>query len=117
MHIYPFSRIIFVSSQIGVKYGGEDIPGSPFEMTSNADTSDVIGDGSRKSSGKVNKKYLYCLVVSHWPGYESEDVITRSAIISKLLCVSFTAGKCLRPGLERSKMSYRHKSLDCVSGL
>ena len=44
-----------MSSQIGVKYGGEDIPGSPFEMTSNADTSDVIGDGSRKSSGKVNK--------------------------------------------------------------
>ena len=79
MHIYPFSRIIFVSSQIGVKYGGEDIPGSPFEMTSNADTSDVIGDGSRKSSGKVNKKYLYCLVVSHWLRiYESEDVITRS---------------------------------------
>ena len=68
-----------MSSQIGVKYGGEDIPGSPFEMTSNADTSDVIGDGSRKSSGKVNKKYLYCLVVSHWLRiYESEDVITRS---------------------------------------
>ena len=41
-------------SQIGVKYGGEDIPGSPFEMTSNADTSDVIGDGSsRKNSGTV----------------------------------------------------------------
>ena len=55
MHIYPFSRIIFMSSQIGVKYGGEDIPGSPFEMTSNADTSDVIGEGSRKSSGEFNK--------------------------------------------------------------
>lgn len=47
-----------MSSQIGVKYGGEDIPGSPFEMTSNADTSDVIGDGSRKSSGEVTTKYL-----------------------------------------------------------
>ena len=43
----------FLISQIGVKYGGEDIPGSPFGMTSNADTSDVIGDGSRKNSGRI----------------------------------------------------------------
>ena len=107
-----------MSSQIGVKYGGEDIPGSPFEMTSNADTSDVIGDGSRKSSGKV-KKYLRTCGLSHNSGlriHKSEDVITRSAIISKLLCVSFTTGKCLSPGLEEGKMSYRHNSLDCVSG-
>lgn len=32
--------------QVGVKYGGEDVPGSPFEMSSNADTTDVIGDSS-----------------------------------------------------------------------
>ena len=103
-----------MSSQIGVKYGGEDIPGSPFEMTSNADTSDVIGDGSRKSSGEVNKtvNILWLWLRIH----ESGDVIARSAIISKLLCVSFTTGKCLRLGLEQSKMSYRHNSLDCVSG-
>ena len=100
-----------MSSQIGVKYGGEDIPGSPFEMTSNADTSDVIGDGSRKSSGEVTTKYLnnLWLVTSQSAHHnsqaelrihESEDVITRSAIISKLLCVSFTTGKCLSSGLE-----------------
>ena len=28
------------SIQVGVKYGGEDVPGSPFEMSSNADTID-----------------------------------------------------------------------------
>eukprot|EP00092_Neocalanus_flemingeri_P025254 GFUD01027386.1.p1 GENE.GFUD01027386.1~~GFUD01027386.1.p1 ORF type:complete len:4003 (+),score=946.67 GFUD01027386.1:1015-12009(+) len=31
--------------QIGVKYGGEDIPGSPFEMSSNPDLDDVTGSG------------------------------------------------------------------------
>jgi len=31
--------------QIGVKYGGEDIPGSPFEMSSNPDLDDVAGGG------------------------------------------------------------------------
>ena len=30
---------------MGVKYRGEDIPGSPFEMSSNPDLDDVAGGG------------------------------------------------------------------------
>ena len=40
--------------QIGIKYGGEDIPGSPFEMSSNPDLDDVTGTGIPvQSSGKT----------------------------------------------------------------
>ena len=31
--------------QFGIKHGGEDIPGSPFEMSSNPDLDDVTGTG------------------------------------------------------------------------
>ena len=43
--------------QIGIKYGGEDIPGSPFEMSSNPDLDDVTGTGIPvQSSGKPGKR-------------------------------------------------------------
>ena len=47
-----------------MKYGGEDIPGSPFEMTSNADTTDVYGDSSRKNSG-IGCNFLYPVVTRY----------------------------------------------------
>ena len=94
-------------SQIGVKYGGEDIPGSPFEMTSNADTSDVIGDGSsRKNSGRALHTFnlhlglLKQFITKSHPSdnclwlfftLETKDGITFSAIIFKLPCL--TTGK------------------------
>jgi len=46
--------------QIGVKYGGEDIPGSPFEMSSNPDLDDVTGSGipgqQNGKSGLLDRK-------------------------------------------------------------
>ena len=53
-------KLINILTQVGVKYGGEDVPGSPFEMSSNADTSDVIGD----SSGIVFIIRINCLLLS-----------------------------------------------------
>lgn len=78
----------------------------------------LLGMEAEKVQVRSKKCFTTC-GLSHNSGlriHKSEDVITSSAIISKLLCVSFTTGKCLSPGLEEGKMSYRHNSLDCVSG-
>jgi hypothetical protein len=57
--VKPVIIAIFFRSflQIAVKYGGVDIPGSPFLMTSNPNIEDVVnaalaevGHGSRKGS-------------------------------------------------------------------
>lgn len=54
------------SIQVGVKYGGEDVPGSPFEMSSNADTTDVIGDSSGINNIQLQTKgaRINCLLLS-----------------------------------------------------
>ena len=42
--------------QVNVNYNGDDIPGSPFEMTSSPDLQNVVDDvmDSRKSSRKAS---------------------------------------------------------------
>ena len=41
---------------VSVKYGGVDIPGSPFEMTSSPDLKDVVGDVNKNRSGMNSRK-------------------------------------------------------------
>ena len=45
-------HFLFVPSQVSVYFGGDEIPDSPFEMTSNPDLKDVIDldDGGRRNS-------------------------------------------------------------------
>ena len=38
--------------QVNVKYNGDEIPGSPFEMTSSPDLADVVGDVTGNKSKK-----------------------------------------------------------------
>ena len=42
--------------EVSVKYGGVDIPGSPFEMTSSPDLKDVVGDVNKNRSGMNSRK-------------------------------------------------------------
>ena len=42
--------------EVSVKYGGVDIPGSPFEMTSSPDLKDVVGDVNKTKSGLSSRK-------------------------------------------------------------
>ena len=39
-----------------MKYGGIEIPGSPFEMTSSPDLKDVVGDVNKRNSGLGSRK-------------------------------------------------------------
>ena len=40
--------------QVGVKYGGEDIPGSPFPMSSNPSLDDVTSGSPEKMRNNKN---------------------------------------------------------------
>ena len=44
--------------QVNVKFNGDEIPGSPFEMTSSPDLQDVVGDvtGNKKKSSASSRK-------------------------------------------------------------
>ena len=77
----------------------------------------LLGMEAEKVQVRSTKNIYTALWLVTGSGSMSQKMLSPEAIISKLLCVSFTTGKCLRPGLEQRKMSYRHKSLDCVSGL
>ena len=76
----------------------------------------LLGMEAEKVQVRSTKNIDTALWLVTGSGSMSQKMLSPEAIISKLLCVSFTTGKCLRPGLEQRKMSYRHKSLDCVSG-
>ena len=45
------------SAQVGVKYGGEDIPGSPFLMSSNPDLGDVTSSSPLKKQSNTSGKF------------------------------------------------------------
>ena len=48
--------------QVGVKYGGEDIPGSPFPMSSNPSLDDVTsGSPEKMRNNKTGEEELYFL--------------------------------------------------------
>merc|ERR1712223_151825 len=42
--------------EVSVRYGGIDIPGSPFDMTSSPDLNDVVGDVNKTKSGLNSRK-------------------------------------------------------------
>ena len=48
--------------QVGVKYGGEDIPGSPFPMSSNPSLDDVTsGSPEKMRNNKNGEQNLYSI--------------------------------------------------------
>ena len=51
--------------QVGVKYGGEDIPGSPFPMSSNPSLDDVTsGSPEKMRNNKNGEEKLYFQTLS-----------------------------------------------------
>ena len=60
--------------QVGVKYGGEDIPGSPFPMSSNPSLDDMTSGSPEKMRNNKNgeeKLYFHTFVSSNFNGNRS----------------------------------------------
>ena len=76
--------------QVGVKYGGEDIPGSPFPMSSNPSLDDVTSGSPEKMRNNKNGEEKLCfqtLSFSHHNGNRSGE----KAISCMLPCIFFSS--------------------------